>query len=315
MTSRITWRHKSRGIVLCIGPQSHFAHINRSSTEFYRVLVKAYIGTWSHSACEPEMKPQLIQNILSFFTKTNIREMSAINSINTMSPFPMPVEAFNSSNISHTPCSRIALKPSPRSTLYHTGSTSTPTFVDELSYHDDNDFFLISPKELTTSENLTCVSGLRPCLLPRPQSRAMSDIPKLSLKRQRGGFVLSKRTRLFESSFLHESTGSTLLPEAIAAAQPQTSELKSCLCELSPIPSTPLPSQQSSTTFLSTPPRLVYNQDSSEEISFFRGNSNLLLPIFWFTSKCYPFVRAKFCCSQLSRLLATTICKQPLLLL
>eukprot|EP00545_Synedropsis_sp_CCMP1620_P010191 CAMPEP_0119014264 /NCGR_PEP_ID=MMETSP1176-20130426/9442_1 /TAXON_ID=265551 /ORGANISM="Synedropsis recta cf, Strain CCMP1620" /LENGTH=188 /DNA_ID=CAMNT_0006967419 /DNA_START=186 /DNA_END=753 /DNA_ORIENTATION=+ len=152
---------------------------------------------------------------------------------NTTSPVPL-LPSFSS--IVRTPTKNLALKPSPRSHLSYTGSTSTPTFVDEASF--DDDFFLLSPDELTSSDNLTCASSSpRRRLLPRPRSNDLNhgvvlkesaslmldNFPVKSFKRPReGGFLLPRRTRAFDPSFLNETTGSTYFPEAVMGAIPQT---------------------------------------------------------------------------------------------
>lgn len=212
----------------------------------------------------------------------------------TTSPLPVPAKPFGAASIALTPTtSHFALKPSPRSQLCYTGSTSTPTFVDELSFHDDDDFFLLSPDELSASDALTYSSSSpKRRLLPRPHSitwnrearsgevasfMVIDDMPKLSFKRPReGAFVLSKRTRNLDSSFFGETTGADYVPEAITRADSRT-ELR--FDTRSRIPLTPKSQHDCNNDSVNSPPQLI-NHDSSEEIQFCGGgSSDLFLPI------------------------------------
>jgi hypothetical protein len=220
--------------------------------------------------------------------------MTTSTGMTASSPQTMPLSIFDISRIARSPSSRVGLKPSPRSQLCYTGSTATPTFVDETSFEEDEGFFLLSPEDLSESDDFTigapASSPLTRRLLPRRLSDDWSCIQvsreespmgiddastaPLSFKRPRtGSFVLAKRSRPFDSDFLRDATGADYCPPVVAT-QPAESQFCYPVC----IPLTPTSPQHGNSFLARSPPSL--HHDYCENITFCGGaNSDLLLPI------------------------------------
>jgi hypothetical protein len=247
---------------------------------------------------------QLSLQLILSSTNSNeqiLLKMTTSTEMTEISPLTMPLKTFDISSFARSSSNHVVgLKPSPRSQLCYTGSTSTPTFVDEVSFEEDEGFFLLSPEDLTESGDFTIGApasspSVSRRLLPRrlvddwnsvqvvrqDSPMVIDGAPAPSLKRPRtGSFVLAKRSRPFDSNFLRDFTGADYYPPVDTAQQSQPTESQFCYEHMPVcIPLTPTsPDRCSSFLPARSPPSL--HHDYSEEIQFCGGvNADLLLPI------------------------------------
>ena len=193
----------------------------------------------------------------------------------TMSPQRQQSDSFSNVSSQNNP---ITLKPSPRSSLVCTPDNDTPSLAGEPSFHEDEDFFLLSPEELPSAESLTFTSSPRTRLLPRPNprwSKSFSSVrvvhfPRANRKRSReDGFVLKRKTMRYDSDYLGEVTASTVsFPEVTRDVNADE------LLSQSHVFSTPIPSY----TQMPTSPPLIRRAPDCET-RFYRCNSHLVLPV------------------------------------